>query len=421
MWIMDRRNHRVLENIVFVPVGHNPDAIWDHRHLSKAAVSRLRHGDNSQFLNGVGMEIGSFVDFMTKKCKWDENANAYQNEGRYRAEQFQTETYACKWDMKGIIHMLAMCSNHQRFSLMMLRKELRKMCAADQSTTSLTADGKYIDFVVGILAIQGHSRVKAPAHLFGWRRIDWRECPILFHQSDAANHNSIVNNRLYPGGISSYTGGNQGFHRWCVYASMADGHGHFPNTSMINGKLVKPYKHRRHGYIYCLSTYAITEVLGVEAWSTDADCAMIMGWVSTDAISYAYNCTNGECVHHDKARHIELVDQARDVMRIRHCAQFEREEAVRVAEAKRTADAVAHGQNVMPKQHHGQGPTTPKERLQPEEFASHMKPDDKQRWSMPNFTQGPRDPTAPKRSFDGDPDQCCRIPKWGHQEKLEKG
>jgi hypothetical protein len=122
MWITDRRNHRVLENIVFVPVGHNPDAIWDHRHLSKAAVSRLRHGDNSQFLNGVGMEIGSFVDFMTKKCKWDENANAYQHEGRYRAEQFQTETYACKWDMKGIIHMLATCSNHQRFSLMMVRK-----------------------------------------------------------------------------------------------------------------------------------------------------------------------------------------------------------------------------------------------------------------------------------------------------------
>jgi hypothetical protein len=346
------------------------------------------------------MEIESFVDFITKKCRWDENASDYQNQGRYRAEEFSTPTYACRWDMKGIIHMLATCSDHQRFSLMKVRKELRRMCAADQSTTSLTADGQYIDFVVGILAVQGHSRVKAPAHLF-----------------DAANHNSIVNNGLCPGGISSYTGWNRGFHRWCVYASMADGHGHFPNTSMIDGKLVKPYKHRRHGIIYCLSTYIITEVMGVEVWSTDADCAMIMGWISTDAISYAYNCTNGECVYQDKARHTELVDQARDVMRIRHCAQFEREEAVRVAEAKRTADAVAHGQNVMPKQHHGQGPTPPKEGLQPEEFASHMKPDDKQRWSMPNFTQGPRDPTAPKRSFDGDPDQCCRIQKWGRIKK----
>ena len=81
------------------------------------------------------------------------------------------------------------------------------MFASDQAATSITADGKYIDFVVGILAVQGHSRAKAPAHLFGWRRINWKECPILFHQSDAANHNSIVSNGLYflgPVVITSY-------------------------------------------------------------------------------------------------------------------------------------------------------------------------------------------------------------------------
>ncbi len=164
------------------------------------------------------------------------------------------------------------------------------MCASDQAAGEITADNQWIDYVVGILAVQGHSRVKAPAHLFGWRRINWKECPILFHQTDAANHTSIINYGLFPGGISSYTGRQQGHHRWCVYASMADGHGHFPNTSMIDGKLVKPCKFRRHGNIYCLSTYIITEVMGVEVWSTDADCAMIMGWVTTDAISYAFNC-----------------------------------------------------------------------------------------------------------------------------------
>jgi hypothetical protein len=36
---------------------------------------------------------------------------------------------------------------------------------------------------------------------------------------------------------------------------------------------------------------------------------------------------------------------------------------------------------------------------------------------MPNFKQGPRDPSAPVRSFDGDPDQCCRIQKWGRIKK----
>ena len=104
------------------------------------------------------------------------------------------------------------------------------MCASDQAAGDISADHKWIDYVVGMLAVQGHSRVKAPAQLFGWRRISWKECPILFHQTDAANHNSIINNGLYPGGMARYLSRMEGYHRWCVYASTADGHGFFPNT-----------------------------------------------------------------------------------------------------------------------------------------------------------------------------------------------
>ncbi len=101
------------------------------------------------------------------------------------------------------------------------------MCASDQAAGEITADHQWIDYVVGILAVQGHSRVKAPAHLFGWQRINWKECPIRFHQTDAANHNSIINNGLCPGGMARYLSRMEGYHRWRVYASMADGHGYF--------------------------------------------------------------------------------------------------------------------------------------------------------------------------------------------------
>ncbi len=93
---------------------------------------------------------------------------------------------------------------------------------------------------------------------------------------------------------------------------------------------------------------------------------MVMGWISTEAISFAYNCTTGEMVYQDKARHIELIDQAQEVVRKRQCAQFQRDEAARAEEATRTADAVARGQKVMPKQHHGIGPTPTEEGLTPE-------------------------------------------------------
>ena len=121
MWVNDRRNDRVIEGVLFKPVEHNPGAIREHKKLSKCAATRLRHGDGKDFINGVAMDIGSFVNYMTKQCAWVDETSDYQNRGRYRAREFDTEGYACQWDMEGIIHMLGVCSNYQRFSLMMAR------------------------------------------------------------------------------------------------------------------------------------------------------------------------------------------------------------------------------------------------------------------------------------------------------------
>ncbi len=200
---------------------------------------------------------------------------------------------------------------------------------------------------------------------------------------------------------------------------MADGHGYFPNCSMINGKLVTPYKFRSRGNVYCLSTYIITVVMGIEVWRTDADCAMIMGWIPSDAISYAFNCSNNECVYQDKARHTELTNQAQDVVAERQRAQFNVEEEKRVEQEKRTADAVAAGQRVMPPQHHGKGPTPPEPRMRAEEFAKEFS---KPRWNEDDFEEGAYDKSAKEKSFWGDGDQCYRIWKMGpHQRKVEQG
>jgi hypothetical protein len=144
---------------------------------------------------------------------------------------------------------------------------------------------------------------------------------------------------------------------------------------------------------------------------------MVMGWISKEAITFAFNCATGERVYQDKARHIELIDQAQEVVRKRLCVQFQRDEVARAEEVTRAADAVARGETAMPKQYHDVGPTPPKRGLTPQEFESRMQPDDKQSWSMPDFIQGPRDPKAPKRTFYGDPDQCRRIGMWGRVKK----
>ena len=117
MWVNDRRNDRVMENVSFKPVKHNPNAKHRHKFLSKCAATKLRHGDGKNFINGVAMDINSFVDYMTRQNKWIDETDAYQNKYRYRASVFDTDEYTCEWNIKGIIHMLEVCSDYPRFAL----------------------------------------------------------------------------------------------------------------------------------------------------------------------------------------------------------------------------------------------------------------------------------------------------------------
>ena len=143
---------------------------------------------------------------MIQECKWIEDAPWWKNKKRFRASDFSTPEFECQWDIKGVCHMLEMCSNYPRFALMTLRKP-RDECTSDEVATGmLTSDGEYVDFVIAILAMQGHTLVKAHPHLFGWHRLDWRECPMLFHQTDASNHNSIMRLGLRPGGLAKRDG-----------------------------------------------------------------------------------------------------------------------------------------------------------------------------------------------------------------------
>ena len=215
-WVNDRRNERVIEDVSFKPVKHNPNALKEHKEFSKSAATRLRHGDSKDFINGVAMDIDSFVDFMIRQNKWIDETSRSQNKNRYRAKDFNTEDFTCNWDIKGIIHMLEVCSDYPRFALVTVRMKVSELSASDKVAGDVTPDGLWIDHVIGILAIQGHSRVKAHPHLFGWQHLDWKECPILFHQTDAANHQSIVSNGLYPGGPAKYLSRTEGHHRWCV-------------------------------------------------------------------------------------------------------------------------------------------------------------------------------------------------------------
>ncbi len=150
--------------------------------------------------------------------------------------------------------MLEMCTNYPRFALMTLRAP-RNQCTSDEVARGmLISDEEHVDFVIAILAMQGHTLVKAHPHLFGWHRLDWRECPMLFHQTMPSNHRSIMKFGLCPGGPAKRGGKDERHKRWCVYASLADGHGHMPNITMIDGKPAQPYKFRDHGIVYCLST-----------------------------------------------------------------------------------------------------------------------------------------------------------------------
>ncbi len=96
--------------------------------------------------------------------------------------------FTCEWDLQGVIHMLEVSSDYPRFALLTLRRKVDEISSSDELAGEISPDGQWIDVIIGILAIQGHSRVRAHPYLFGWKRLYWRECPILFHQSEAANH-----------------------------------------------------------------------------------------------------------------------------------------------------------------------------------------------------------------------------------------
>ena len=167
--------------------------------------------------------------------------------------------------------MLGVCSDYPRFALLTIRQGV---VDCSKSSFDKLADSppehKWIDVIVGILAIQGRSSIRAHPHMFGWKRLRWHECPILFHQTDASNHESIINGGLFPGGPDKCNSRGRGQRRWCTFTSLADGHGYFPNCSMIEGAPAIPYKFRSYGNVYCISSYYVEVVMKIEIWRTEA-------------------------------------------------------------------------------------------------------------------------------------------------------
>ncbi len=104
---------------------------------------------------------------MIQRNKWIEGGTKRQNEERYRADDVDTDDFTCEWDIKGILHMLEVCSDYQRFALVTIRQKMSELSPSDEAAGDITPDGLSIDYVIVILAIQGRSRVKAHPHLFG--------------------------------------------------------------------------------------------------------------------------------------------------------------------------------------------------------------------------------------------------------------
>ena len=131
-WANDRQKGRVVEDVSFRPLKHNADAAWDDRFLSKAAVWKLRHSDPKDFINGVAMDIESFIDYMIDACRWIRGGSDWRNKKRFKSRDFDTENFTCEWDMKGSLHMLEMCSDYPRFALITLRRP-RVNCTSDEA------------------------------------------------------------------------------------------------------------------------------------------------------------------------------------------------------------------------------------------------------------------------------------------------
>ena len=60
--------------------------------------------------------------------------------------------------------MLEHCSDYQRFAALAVRTKIHKRGDSGESAE------EYIDIVIGILAIQRHSTIKAHHRMFGWAR-----------------------------------------------------------------------------------------------------------------------------------------------------------------------------------------------------------------------------------------------------------
>ena len=199
--------------------------------------------------------------------------------------------------------MLTIRADYPRYALVTVQQ---KSLQSGSDELAAGQECQMIDVIIAILAIQGHSSIRAHPHMFGWKRLHWRECPILFHQSNASNHEGIIELGLFPGGPDKYygrsgPGGQQG--RWCVFTSLADGHGYIPNCSMIEGAPAVPYKFRKHGVVYAISAYYVEVIMKVGVWRTDAWCGMPFGWVPPEAIPYAFDAVTKECWYVGKKRH----------------------------------------------------------------------------------------------------------------------
>ncbi len=63
--------------------------------MSKAGVTKLRHGNPRDFTNGVAMDIESFVDYMIYSCKWIQGGSRKENDHRYKSSEFDTKNFTC--------------------------------------------------------------------------------------------------------------------------------------------------------------------------------------------------------------------------------------------------------------------------------------------------------------------------------------
>ncbi len=90
-WANDRTCDRVIDDVQFKQLKWNPDVKKSDKYLSKGAATRLRHGDPRRFINGVAMDINSFVTMMIRNHKWIEGVTENQNWNRHRAKDFGCE------------------------------------------------------------------------------------------------------------------------------------------------------------------------------------------------------------------------------------------------------------------------------------------------------------------------------------------